>query len=267
MLGEPTSSRGLSTSILAPVSEGRVLGEALERSFVPRKATTALARQNPDPHISVGHRLMRVYSACEGLVSDPWTLSIVRRGYQIPLLSSPPLLTCPPYSRLPGGVDRTESVLQEVEALLKGRNHPLTGRVFYRLLFPRISRGEKLRRMAPSSRFEQAKITWEKQAIPHGRTGYGTSRGAQRGLVASIDLMDAYRQIPIHRQSTFDQVIIQDKVYRFTVLPFDLCNAPYASRNTSSGRTGVTPVVSPFFELRRLASAQYRRQSYQSTAC
>jgi hypothetical protein len=65
MLGEPSSSRGSSASP-APIRMGQVEVAPDQLSF-PGEETTILVRPTSDPHVPVGHRLMRAYSAWERL--------------------------------------------------------------------------------------------------------------------------------------------------------------------------------------------------------
>ena len=172
---------------------------------------------------------MRAYAAWERLVSDPWTLSIVRQGYQIPLLSAPPLLTCPPYGRLPGGADRAESVLQEVESLLKkGAITRLQGVLspgFYSHVFLVKKSSGGWRPVLDLSRLNlHVEIKSFRMDTPAT-----VLAGVHKGdWLASIDLTDAYLHIPIHTNSRhLLRFTIQDRAYQFAVLPFGLCSAPY----------------------------------------
>lgn len=197
--------------------------------LLPLEVTATLVRQNPDPHIPVAHRLMRAYPAWSRLISDPWTLSIVRQGYRIPLLSSPPLLARPPFDKLPGAADKAETVLREVEELLnKGAITRLKGAHspgFYSHIFlVRKSSGG----WRPVLDLSRLNLYVENKAFRMDTPATVLASVHRGDWLASIDLTDAYLHVPIHADSQhLLRFTIQDRAYQFAVLPFGLCSAPY----------------------------------------
>ena len=159
---------------------------------------------------------------------EPWVVEVLREGYRIPFLSQPPLspvpIPMPSYNPL-----STKGVaLEEVTLglITKGAVElaPLLSPSFYSRLFvvwktsgswrPVIDLST-LNRFVDVSHFQMETIQSVLLSIRQG------------DWMASIDLQEAYLQVPVHPESRpFLRFVSNGRVYQFKALCFGLSTAP-----------------------------------------
>ena len=161
--------------------------------------------------------------------ADPWVVSVLRDGYWIPLGDLPPPLATSPV-RFPTyrpGLERAHSLLMEIDTMMtKGVlevvSDPDPG--FYSRLFlvEKASGGWRpVIDLSPLNEFVQ-------QTLFRMETPNSVLLTVRKNdFLASIDLKDAYFQIPVHPSSRkLLRFVSNDTVYQFKALCFRLSTAP-----------------------------------------
>ena len=155
-------------------------------------------------------------------------VEVLREGYRIPFRRAPTLSREPiPFSAYCPNSIRGKALGQEVESLLqKGAIElaPLPSLGYYSRLFVVMKASGSWRPVIDLSRLnlKVLKTPFKMETIQ------STLLSVRRGdWMVSIDLKDAYLQIPIHPDSRkYLRFMAFEKVYQFKVLCFGLSTAP-----------------------------------------
>ena len=160
--------------------------------------------------------------------AEPWVVEVLRFGYRLPFLSTPPLsaapIPMPSYS--PTSIKGAALEEATLGLIVKGAVElaPLPSPGFYSRLFvvwktsgswrPVIDLSH-LNRFVDVSHFQMETI---QSALLSVRQG---------DWMASIDLKEAYLQVPVHPDSRhFLHFVFRDRVFQFKALCFGLSTAP-----------------------------------------
>ena len=183
----------------------------------------------PTPPLLVGGSLASRWSRWKALGAEPWTVTTLRRGYRIPFLDErPPLSPQPIWFRSYKESSHKDLALQQVvqEMLDKGALEIVQGQSpgFYSRLFlvEKATGGWRpVIDLSPLNGFiRQTPFKMETAATVLSSVRKGD-------FMASIDLKDAYFQIPVHRNyRKFLRFVCKGVVYQFKVLCFGLSTAP-----------------------------------------
>ena len=160
--------------------------------------------------------------------AESWGVTVLRDGCRVPFLDSPPPLSRTPLSfpTYRAGSPRAEALRQEVEGMLAKRALEIArdlGPGFYSRLFlvekasgdwrPVISLSH-LNEFVQQTRFKMETVASVLLSVREG------------DFLASLDLKDAYFQIPIHRSSRkLLWFMSEGTVYQFRALCFGLSTA------------------------------------------
>ena len=155
-------------------------------------------------------------------------MGALREGYSIPFRRAPTLSREPlPFSAYCPKSIRGKALVQEVESLLqKGAIElaPLPSLGYYSRLFVVMKASGSWRPVIDLSRLnlKVLKTPFKMETLQ------STLLSVRRGdLMVSIDLKDAYLQIPIHPESRkYLRFMVFGKVYQFKTLCFGLATAP-----------------------------------------
>ena len=155
-------------------------------------------------------------------------MEVLREGYSIPFRRAPTLSREPiPFSAYCPNSIRGKALVQEVESLLqKGAIElaPLPSLGYYSRLFVVMKASGSWRPVIDLSRLnlKVLKTPFKMETLQ------STLLSVRRGdWIVSIDLKDAYLQIPIHPESRkFLRFMAFERVYQFRVLCFGLSMAP-----------------------------------------
>ena len=184
--------------------------------------------------------------------ADSWTVSALRDGYRLPF-ESPPLLTRTPilFPAYRPGSPQSLALRQEIEKMLaKGALEivPDPGPGFYSRLFLVEKATGGWRPVIDLSTLN----TFIRQTPFKMETVASVLNAVQENdLLASLDLKDAYFQVPVHPSSRkFLRFVSQDTVYQFKVLCFGLSTAPQVF-------TRVFAAVSAWAHTRRIWLLRY----------
>ena len=196
-----------------------------EALAAPGVKAKKLKRSRPDGTtlpVSVGGCLAPLWRWWQAIGAESWVVTVLRDGYRVPFLDSPP-----PLSRIPvsfqtyrAGFPRAQALRQEVEAMLAKGVLEIArdlGPGFCSCLFfvGKASGGWRpvidlshLNEFIQLTRFKMETVASVLLSVREG------------DFLASLDLKDAYFQIPIHPSSR--------KLLRFTfrALCFGLSTAP-----------------------------------------
>ena len=159
--------------------------------------------------------------------AEEWVLAILRDGYRIPFYVLPPLTECPlvfgmysPGSEKGKALDLEVQLLMEKGAIEMAPSTP----GFYSHLFvvPKTTGGYRpildlsvLNRYVLKTKFRMETVKTVLSAVREG------------DWMTSIDLKDAYFQVPIHLDSRkFLRFTWRDQSFQFRVLCFGLSTAP-----------------------------------------
>ena len=175
--------------------------------------------------VRVGGFLAPHWRWWQAIGSEPWVVTVLRDGYRVPFLDSPPPLSCTPVSFLTYRAGSPRA--QEVEAMLaKGAleiaRDPGPG--FYSRLFlvEKASGGWRpvidlshLNEFVQLTRFKMETVASVLLSVREG------------DFLASLDLKDSCFQIPIHPSSRkLLRFTLEGTVYQFRALCFGLSTAP-----------------------------------------
>ena len=167
----------------------------------------------------------RTWSA-EG--ADPWVVEVLWEGYYIPFWNALTLSREPiPFTAYCPNTIRGKALTQEVESLLqKGAIElaPLPSLGYYSRLFVVMKASVSWRPVIDLSllNLKVLKTPFKMETLQ------SVLLSVRRGdWMVSIDLMDAYLQVPMHPESRkFLRFMAFGKVYQFKVLRFGLSTAP-----------------------------------------
>ena len=162
-----------------------------------------------------------------GTGAEPWVVEVLRVGYCLPFLSTTPLsnapLPMPSYSPTSIKGAALEEVTLDLVAKGAVELAPLPSPGFYSRLFvvwktsgswlPVIDLSH-LNRFVDVSPFQMETIQSVLLSVRQG------------DWMASIDLKEAYLQVPVHPASRHFLVTFRDRVYQFKALCFGLSTAP-----------------------------------------
>ena len=160
--------------------------------------------------------------------ADSWTVSVLRDGYRLPFESPPPLTQTPIlFPAYRPGSPQSLALRQEIEKMLaKGALEivPDPGPGFYSRLFLVEKATGGWRPVIDLSTLN----TFIRQTPFKMETVASVLNAVQENdLLASLDLKDAYFQVPVHPSSRkFLRFVSQGTVYQFRVLCFGLSTAP-----------------------------------------
>ena len=175
----------------------------------------------------IGGCLARHLSAWEDLGAEDWILRVLRKGYRIPFHSLPPLARVPlHFTSYSTDSERGKALQGEVTALLHkcAVEYAPSTPGFYSRLFvvPKATRGFRpvidlsfLNRHVITTKFRMETVRTVLAAVRH------------HDWMVSVDLKDAYLQIPIHPQSRrFLRFSWEGQALQFRALCFGLSTAP-----------------------------------------
>ena len=158
--------------------------------------------------------------------ADPWVVQVLRSGYIIPFHSPPPLSSTliPLPSYTPSSIQGIALAAAVKDLLSKGAIEPASsGPGFYSRLFvtPKVTGGWRpvidlsfLNRFVRLSHFRMETAQSVLQSLRSG------------DWLISLDLQDAYLQVPVHPQSRrFLRFCLGSQVFQFRVLCFGLSSA------------------------------------------
>ena len=160
--------------------------------------------------------------------ADSWTVSVLRDGYRLPFESPPPLTRTPIlFPAYRPGSPQSLALHQEIEKMLaKGALEivPDPGPGFYSRLFLVEKATGGWRPVIDLSTLN----TFIRQTPFKMETVASVFNAVQENdLLPSLDLKDAYFQVPVHPSSRkFLRFVSQGTVYQFKVLCFGLSTAP-----------------------------------------
>ena len=195
----------------------------------PSSGPSGFRKKEPSPFRTLsGGCLSLHWQAWRDRGAEPWVVEVLRFGYCLPFLSAPPLsdapLPMPSYS--PTSIKG--AALEEVTLALVAKGAvelaPLPSPGFYSRLFvvwktsgswrPVIDLSH-LNRFVDVSHFQMETIQSVLLSVRQG------------DWMASIDLKEAYLQVPIHPSSRhLLRFVFRDQVYQFKALCFGLSTAP-----------------------------------------
>ena len=165
----------------------------------------------------------------QAIGAKTWVVTVLRDGYRVPFTDSPPPLSRTPVSfpTYRGGSPRAQALRQEVEAMLDKETLEIArdpGPGFYSGLFlvEKVSDGWRpVIDLSHLNNFIQ--LTSFKM-----ETAASVLLSARKGdFLASLDLKDAYFQIPIHRSwRKLLRFMSEGTAYQFKALCFGLLTAP-----------------------------------------
>ena len=188
-------------------------------------------RSPPDgvsPLLLVGGCLSAHWRYWQTIGAGSWVVSVLRYGYHIPFLDSPPPLSCTPisFATYRVGFPRSLALRQEIEKMSKDALEIVLdlGRGFYSHLFlvEKVTGGWRpvidlshLNEFVLQTPFQLETVASVLLSIREG------------DFLASIDLKDAYFQIPVHQSSRkLLRFLPEGAVYQFKALCFELLTAP-----------------------------------------
>ena len=180
------------------------------------------------PLRTVGGCLHAAWKAWQNLGADQWVVSVLRFGYRVPFEEPPPLSPSPiSFESYSVGSLKQQALSEEVRKMVeKGALEPVSqpGPGFYSRIFlvPKATGGWRpvidvsaLNRFVDLTKF---KMETPASVLESVRPG---------DFMASIDLKDAYFQIPIHPSSRkYLRFVWEGKTYQFKALCFGLSSAP-----------------------------------------
>ena len=172
--------------------------------------------------------------------AEPWVVEVLRFGYCLPFLSTPPLsaapIPMPSYS--PNSIKGAALEEATLGLVVKGAVElaPLPSPGFYSRLFVVWKTSgswrlvidlSHLNRFVDVSPFQMETIQSALLSV-HLKTIQSALLSVRQGdWMASIDLKEAYLQVPVHPDSRhFLRFVFRDRVFQFKALCFGLSTAP-----------------------------------------
>ena len=173
----------------------------------------------------VGGRLALFWEVWAQWGAEEWVVAVLKRGYQLPFHTRPPLSVMPPRSRACPG--HSQTLQKEIAGLLSKRvveEVHVGGPGFYSRLFlvPKQTGGWRpVLDLSPLNKF--LSLTEFKMETPRS-----VCQAVQPGdWMCSIDLKDAYFQVPVAPESRpFLRFTFQARTFQFRCLCFGLATAP-----------------------------------------
>ena len=165
----------------------------------------------------------------QAIGAESWVMTVLRDGYRVPFLDSPPPLSRTPVSFLTyrAGSPRAQALRQEVKVMLaKGAleiaRNPGPGFYSHLFLVEKASGGWRpvidLSHLNEFVQLTRFKMETDASVLLSVREG---------DFLASLDLKDVYFQIPIHPSSRkLLRYTSEETVYQFRALCFGLSTAP-----------------------------------------
>ena len=203
-------------------NNNRGSGAKVAESGIPEAWRESAAAVKVGGCLSVHCRRWQAFGA------DSWTVSVLRDGYRLPF-ESPPLLTRTPilFPAYRPGSPQSLALRQEIEKMLaKGALEivPDPGPSLYSRLFLVEKATGGWRPVIDLSTLN----TFIRQTPFKMETVASVLNAVQENdLLASLDLKDAYFQVPVHPSSRkFLRFVSQGTVYQFKVLCLGLSTAP-----------------------------------------
>ena len=236
-----TQKQSASSSTSGQSGQGRRKAKARLPFPLPPEAPAAREVKAKEPGRSqrdgvllpmgVGGCLSPHWRQCQAIGAGTWVVTVLRDGYRVPFTDSPPPLARTPVSfpTYRAGSPRAQALRQEVEAMLaKGAleiaRDPDPG--FYSRLFlvEKATGGWRpvidLSHLNDFVQLTSFKMETVASVLLSVREG---------DFLASLDLKDAYFQIPIHGSSRkLLRFMSEGTVYQFKALCFVLSTAPQA---------------------------------------
>ena len=234
-LKEPPNSSALPTLVIeerraAEVDKERVTDPTTTEDLAARVAESGIPedRRESAAAVKVGGCLSVHWRRWQAVGADSWTVSVLRDGYRLPFESPPPLTRTPIlFPAYRPGSPQSLALRQEIEKMLaKGALEiiPDPGPGFYSRLFLVEKATGGWRPVIDLSTLN----TFIRQTPFKMETVASVLNAVQENdLLASLDLKDAYFQVPVHPSSRkFLRFVSQGTVYQFRVLCFGLSTAP-----------------------------------------
>ena len=234
-LKEPPNSSALPTLVIAErraaeVDKERVTDPTTTEDLAARVAESGIPedRRESAAAVKVGGCLSAHWRRWQAVGADSWTVSVLRDGYRLPFESPPPLTRTPIlFPAYRPGSPQSLALRQEIEKMLaKGALEivPDPGPGFYSRLFLVEKATGGWRPVIDLSTLN----TFIRQTPFKMETVASVLNAVQENdLLASLDLKDAYFQVPVHPSSRkFLRFVSQGTVYQFRVLCFGLSTAP-----------------------------------------
>ena len=180
----------------------------------------------------VGGCLTAHWQSWQKIAKDPWVVTVLRGGYQIPFKGElPPLSPNPiPFRSYHPSSPQYQALSEEIKLMLKKEAIeeaplPLTSGYYARMfVVPKGDKGDEWRPIIDLSRLNKyILLTPFKMETP--RTVLQSIRKGDQMI--SLDLQDAYFQVPIHPHSSrYLRFVWEGKTYQFRALCFGLSTAP-----------------------------------------
>ena len=176
----------------------------------------------------IGGCLRRKWQAWASLSSDPWVTQVLREGYRIPFVSQPNLSESPialiSYTTDPV---KTQALQEEIDKMLyKGAIEPVVGPLegLYNRMFLADKASGGFRPVIDLRRLNSF-IRTDKFAMETSQSVRLAVR--PEDWMASVDLKDAYFQIPMHPESRrFLRFVWKGTPFQFKTVCFGLSTAP-----------------------------------------
>ena len=192
------------------------------------EAVGDLAREDAQVPLQVGACLQRHWQEWEGIGAGEWVVKTLRYGYVLPFLREPPLSSSPlEFPTYKVGSERFLALDLAVKDLLrKAAIEPVVDSQagFYARIFlvPKATGGWRpicdlsvLNRFLVVTPFRMETVSSILESMAEGE------------WMVSLDLKDAYFQVPIHpRSRRYMRFVWQGTIYQFRVLCFGLATAP-----------------------------------------
>ena len=223
----------------AEVNKQKATGATTTEDLAARVAESGIpeARRESATAVKVGGCLSMHWRRWQAVGADSWTVSVLRDGYRLSF-ESPPLLTRTPilFPAYRPGSPQSLALRQEIEKMLaKGALEivPDPGPGFYSRLFLVEKATGGWRPVIDLSTLN----TFIRQTPFKMETVASVLNAVQENdLLASLDLKDAYFQVPVHPSSRkFLHFVSQGTVYQFKVICFGLSTAPQVFTRVFAG--------------------------------
>ena len=173
----------------------------------------------------IGGRLANFWKIWQEKGADPWTVSVLKKGYNLEFETKPPL-TITPVMNLNSKNPQTNVEIQgmidkgTLELVIDTSTPGFYSRIF---VVPKTSGGwrpvidlKALNRHLVKKPFKMETAQSIRKSLCQGMWTY------------SIDLKDAYFHVPIHPSSRkFLRIAFNNQIYQFKALPFGLSSAPW----------------------------------------